>query len=153
MSEEPTQQSSRNQRNEMTETNETQPTQTAPGTETTADGEEEQPTESPPAGVTAVESEDELAQPTDLPPSEAEEGQAYGAATWHNNKKITALWSNDQNRNSWIYVADLGWRKLADNSDSVVVTLTSLGTHAKQTGATVNLLEDSGKITQMYVWS
>jgi hypothetical protein len=34
-----------------------------------------------------------------------------------------------------------------------VVALTTLSTHAKQTAATVNLLEDSGKITEIYVWS
>src|SRR5215212_587466 len=43
-------------------------------------------------------------------------------------------------------------KQLADNSDSAVVALTMLASHAQHTGATVNALEDAGKITQLYVW-
>lgn len=139
----------------MTDTEETKPTQTPPQAEAaTTEEEPSRPTQSPPENAASTADEDEPTRPTELPPSEkATENDAYGAATWHNNRKITALWSIDQNRNSWIHVSDLGWRRLADNSDSAVVALTTLGTHAKQTGATVNLLEDSGKITEIYVWS
>ena len=77
---------------------------------------------------------------------------AYGASTWHNNKKITALWSKNESRNSWIAVSGLGWKKLTNNSDSAIVALTMLAGHAKQIGAQVNLKEDSGQIKEMYVW-
>ena len=79
--------------------------------------------------------------------------EAVGAATvWYNGKKITALWSINENRNSWIGVSGLGWRKLADNSDSGVVALTMLASHAKQGDRTVNLREDDNRIREIYVW-
>jgi len=135
----------------MTDTEE--PSETPPRAESaTGGGEPERPTQTPPARAESTAEDVEPAKPTERPPSETESEAAVGATTWHSNKKITALWSIDQNRNSWVHVADLGWKKLADNSDSAVVALTALGTHAKRTGATVNLLEDGGKITQIYVW-
>jgi hypothetical protein len=148
--------SDQDEKTTMTDTDETRPTQTPPQSEAaTTEEEQSRPTQSPPDSAASTAEEDEPAQPTELPPSEQAENDddAYGAATWHNNRKITALWSIDQNRNSWIHVDGLGWRRLADNSDSAVVALTTLSTHAKQTAATVNLLEDSGKITEIYVWS
>lgn len=89
--------------------------------------------------------------PTEVPPETSQEREGFGA-TWYNSKKITALWSINQNRNSWAYVQDVGWRRLADNSDSAVVALTMLSSHAQHTGVNANVLEDAGKITQLYVW-
>jgi hypothetical protein len=86
-------------------------------------------------------------------PPEAEEavGAAFGA-TWYNSKKITALWSINQNRNSWIGVSGLGWKKLANTSDSAVMALTLLASHAKQMNRNVNIREDTGQIREIYVW-
>ena len=93
------------------------------------------------------------AMPSDLPPGEeSDEEDAFGAAFWHRNKKITGLWSINQNCNSWIAIHGIGWRRLASNSTSAVVALTMLASHAKQLGRNVNCLEDGGRITQIYVW-
>ncbi len=111
--------------------------------------------------------------PTDLPPSEIESDEAatgsdesptegppdeevasvegYGA-NWHKNKKITALWGINQNRNSWVHVSGLGWKKLANNSNSAIVALTMLGAHAKQGNRKVNVKEDGGQVKELYVW-
>lgn len=95
-------------------------------------------------------------EPTENPPTLPQEIEgAKGALTadvWHNGNKVTALWSKNQNRNSWIGVSDLGWKKLANNSDTAVVALTILASHAKLLGTTVNLKESSGQIVEMYVW-
>jgi hypothetical protein len=89
--------------------------------------------------------------PSEPPPDEADD--AFGAAAvWHKNKKITALWSKAENRNSWVGVEGLGWKKLADNSDSAVVALTMLSAHAKQMNLKANLREDGNRIKEMYVW-
>ncbi len=93
------------------------------------------------------------AMPMEDPPIlAAVESDAFTAAVWHKNKKIIRLWSKDQNRNSWIYIQGIGWKKLANNSDSAVVALTMLSAHAKQMGRNVNLKEDSGQIKEIYVW-
>jgi hypothetical protein len=78
---------------------------------------------------------------------------AIGASTWQNNKKINALWSINQNRNSWVGVEGIGWKKLVNNSDSAIVALTMLASHARQKGSVVNYREESdGMIYEMYVW-
>jgi hypothetical protein len=78
---------------------------------------------------------------------------AIGASTWQNNKKFNALWSINQNRNSWVGVEGIGWKKLANNSDSAIVALTMLASHARQKGSIVNYREEAdGMIYEMYVW-
>jgi hypothetical protein len=81
------------------------------------------------------------------------EGGVTGVTAWQNNKQITSLWSINQNRNSWVGVSAIGWRKLANNSDSAIVALTMLSAHAREKGSVVNYREESdGMIHEMYVW-
>ncbi len=117
-------------------------------------GEDSRPVDSPLEGVMPFAA-DEASIPSEVPPAYAAEEKdegAYGAAVWHNGKKITGLWSKNENRNSWIGVSGLGWKKLANNSDTAVVALTMLSAHAKQVGSTVNLKVDSGQVKELYVW-
>lgn len=90
----------------------------------------------------------------DAAPSLPVEGAsiASGITAWQNNKRITALWSIDQNRNAWVGVQGLGWKKLSNSSDQGVVALNMLSAHAREKNSPVNLLEDKGMIRQMYVW-
>lgn len=96
----------------------------------------------------------EPAVPTQEPPAAAmAAGGAVGATVWVNNQKINALWSIAENRNSWVGVAGVGWRKLANNSDSAIVALTILGANAKQTQGIVNYRQEADNmIHEMYVW-
>lgn len=76
-----------------------------------------------------------------------------GATVWVNSKKINALWAINENRNSWVGVAGVGWVKLANNSDSAIVALTMLGANAKQTQGTVNYRQESDNMLhEIYVW-
>jgi hypothetical protein len=95
------------------------------------------------------------AAPTAEPPTAAEGGAAaaIGASVWVNNKKINALWTINQNRNSWVGVAGVGWLRLANNSDSAIVALTMLGANARQTQGVVNYRQEADNmIHEMYVW-
>jgi hypothetical protein len=86
-------------------------------------------------------------------PSLPIEGVASGVSTWQNDKRISSLWSINQNRNSWVGVAGIGWKKLANNSDSAIVALTMLSAHAREKESPVNYREESdGMIYEMYVW-
>jgi len=81
------------------------------------------------------------------------EAISAGVTAWLNNKKFTGLWSINQVRNSWVYVDGVGWKKLANNSDSAIVALTVLGSHAREKASVVNYREESdGMIHEMYVW-
>jgi hypothetical protein len=80
-------------------------------------------------------------------------GVAAGVSAWLNNKRIVSLWSINQNRNSWVGVDGIGWKKLVNNSDSAIVALTMLSSHACEKGSPVNYREESdGMIYEMYVW-
>ncbi|HEY0163595.1 MAG TPA: hypothetical protein VGB69_13020 [Edaphobacter sp.] len=78
---------------------------------------------------------------------------AAAATTWVNGKKINALWSINENRNSWVGVTGVGWVKLANNSDTAIVAFTMLGANARNTQGTVNYRQESdGMIHEIYVW-
>ncbi len=94
--------------------------------------------------------------PTMIPPSEQEEfaSSADGIAAWHNNQKITGLWSNRSNGNSYIAIAGMGWKRLSPANDSALVNLTMLAAHAAQINANVNIrIEADGMVHELYVWS
>jgi len=95
------------------------------------------------------------ATPTAEPPTSAEGGGigAVGASVWVSNKKINALWSINENRNSWVGVAGVGWVKLANNSDTAIVAFTMLGANARQTQGNVSYRQESDNMLhEMYVW-
>ncbi len=114
------------------------------------EGAEAKPSETITEEALQALNDDIEAMPQESPPEMEESAGAAGV--WHSGKKITSLWSRNQNRNSWISGPGLGWKKLANNSDSAVVALTILASHAKQLNRNVNLREEAGQIKEMYVW-
>jgi hypothetical protein len=90
--------------------------------------------------------------PTQLP-SEAAGITAGAVGAWLNDKRVTALWTINQNRNAWAYIAGVGWKKLANNSDTAVVALTMLAAHAKQAQTNFSYRDEAdGMIHETYVW-
>lgn len=104
---------------------------------------------------TTVQTAAAVSAPTAEPPAAAA-GIAVGAVSasvWVNNKKINALWTIGENRNSWVGVAGVGWVKFANNSDSAIVAFTMLGANAKLTQGTVNYRQEADNmIHEIYVW-
>lgn len=104
---------------------------------------------------TTARTQEGAAEPSTVPPSAtvAQGVTAGGVTAWVNNQRINALWCINENRNAWIGVAGVGWKKLANNDDTAVVALTSLGASAKQTQTAVNYREEAdGMIHELYVW-
>ena len=98
------------------------------------------------------------AAPSAVPPVPAA-GEALtgtggiGASVWVPGKKINALWTINENRNSWVSVAGTGWVKLANNSDSAIVAFTMLGANAKVTQGSVSYRQEAdGMVHEIYVW-
>lgn len=115
--------------------------------------------------VAQAQTADTGAAPTAQPPASvlaaaggvAAGGVAAGAGasttTWLSNQKVTALWTIAENRNSWVALSGLGWAKLANNSDTAVVALTMLASHAKQMQTVVNCRQEAdGMIHEIYAW-
>ena len=98
----------------------------------------------------------DIAGPTQPPPAAALAAAAAGgvaATTWVTGKTVNGLWAINENRNSWVSVAGVGWVKLANNSDSAIVALTMLGANAKVTQGSVSYRQESDNmIHEMYVW-
>jgi hypothetical protein len=93
------------------------------------------------------------AQPSQTPPSATESGTGGGITAWNNDKRVTALWSINQNRNSWIYINGVGWKRLSAASDSANLALTVLAAHAKQSRTNYTYRDESdGLIHESYVW-
>lgn len=94
-------------------------------------------------------------QPTmDPPPTSGAAAGAQAVGTWNSNKKITALWSMNQNRNVWVAIDGVGWKKLSTASDSATEALGIISAVAKQTQSPyVSYREEAdGMIHEMYVW-
>ena len=76
-----------------------------------------------------------------------------GITAWLSNKKIVGVWSNASNKNSWINIQGLGWRRLFTGSETVVTCMTMLAAHARAENRNVNVrLEADNMIHEIYVW-
>ena len=126
-----------------------------------------EPTALPPEGGISAGSEE--SHPTELPPAQSagSEGSSSSVPTldpsagvgadqitaWQNDKRINALWSINENRNVFVGVTGVGWKKLANNNDSAIVALTLLSGSARITQSPVNYRDEAdGMIHEMYVW-
>jgi hypothetical protein len=66
---------------------------------------------------------------------------------------VNALWSINEDRNSWVGIANVGWVKLSTASDSGVVALTELAAHAYQRQHVISSrTENDGMIHEIYAW-
>lgn len=72
--------------------------------------------------------------------------------TWRRRARITAGWSIDQDRNVWVFVDQVGWRKVAPDSDVIVLTMTAQLSAARAGRRSVDLFDDRGIIKQVYVY-
>ena len=76
-----------------------------------------------------------------------------GVAAWQSTKKVDALWTINEDGNSWIGVAGIGWKKLAHPNETAVSALTMLAAHARYTNASVDYRDESDNmIHEIYVW-
>lgn len=71
---------------------------------------------------------------------------------WQNNKKIRGLYAyGSLNRNAWVYISGMGWRRLWHDHDSQIVAMMAMSTQAKAKSRPVNFYEQNNKIREMYV--
>jgi C1A family cysteine protease len=71
---------------------------------------------------------------------------------WLSNVKIVGLWTIDQDRNAWAYVAGVGWRKIAPDNDVIFYNMLAQLIEAKAGGQLCSLYQESGVIKQIYVF-
>lgn len=92
-----------------------------------------------------------MTQAPTLPTSFA--GNRGAIAAWQNDKRIEALWTTNEDRNSWIGVAGIGWRKLAPGNETSLSAMTMLAAHARSSNAIVNYRDEADDLVhEIYVW-
>ena len=75
----------------------------------------------------------------------------YGAAQWRYNQKVIGLWVTSQSSNAWVYIQNLGWRKLGGTSDQITNSLADFAV-AKERNTVINFYELDGVIRESYFW-
>jgi hypothetical protein len=126
-----------------------EPSALPPASGISAGSEESHPTERPPALSAGSEGSS-----SSVPTLDPTAGVGAGEITaWQNDKRINALWAINENRNVFVGVTGVGWKKLANNNDTGIVALTLLSGSARLTQAPVNYRDEAdGMIHEMYVW-
>jgi C1A family cysteine protease len=72
-------------------------------------------------------------------------------SVWHRGVNVTGVWASADERNAWVYLAGVGWRRLAADSNSAFFALLAHLLAAKSGRRPVNAAEEGGMITQVYV--
>jgi hypothetical protein len=95
------------------------------------------------------------ARPTLGPPAGVGAAGAVGAvtATWRTGVNVTALWSINQPRNAFMFVPNVGWKKLFNGRDGAFTALVTLASQARQTGRPISFREEpDGLVYEIYLW-
>jgi hypothetical protein len=71
---------------------------------------------------------------------------------WERNTRIVGLWTINQNRNAWVYVQNLGWRKINSDNDNIFFDMLAQLTAAKTSKRRVDFYQEKGVIKQIYVF-
>jgi hypothetical protein len=90
--------------------------------------------------------------PTLEPPTNGQTGIGINAAIL--TKKIVQTWSLDENRNFWINIGTVGWKKVEGASDSSITAYGLIASSARMANSTVDVYTDdaTGMVNQLYVW-
>lgn len=71
---------------------------------------------------------------------------------WINGKKVVGLYASNNDRNGWVYLSDIGWRKISNNNDDGFINIFTQLAAAKAVNATVNVYLEASMITTVYVF-
>lgn len=109
------------------------------------------------AAVGALAAADPASAAATTAPARPAEADVHAAAvlttTWQYNKKVNALWSINQNCNSWAGIEGLGWRKLFSGIETSTIALTIIAASARATQGLVSYREESdGMVHEVYAF-
>lgn len=71
---------------------------------------------------------------------------------WQKNCQVVGLWTNDQDRNAWVYFQNLGWRKISIEQDNIFFNMLAQLIAAKAAARPVTYYEENSVIKQVYVY-
>jgi hypothetical protein len=71
---------------------------------------------------------------------------------WQTNRRVSGLWTINEDRNAWAHFAGLGWRKISRENDNILFDMLAQLVAAKAAGRPVSFYEVKGVIKQVYVF-
>jgi C1A family cysteine protease len=71
---------------------------------------------------------------------------------WQTDRRAIGLWTINEDRNAWVYFANLGWRKISPENDNIFFDMLAQLIAAKAAARPVNFYEVEGVIKQAYVF-
>jgi C1A family cysteine protease len=71
---------------------------------------------------------------------------------WIKNTRIIGLWTINQTRNAWVYVKDLGWRKISPDNDNIFFDMLAQLAAAKAGNRPVSIRQVNAVIKEVYVF-
>jgi hypothetical protein len=105
----------------------------------------------PMMGIAAIKLLDKASNvPTLEPPTRGQMGVSAAILT----KKIVQTWSLDENRNFWINIGTVGWKKVQGASDASITAFGLMASSARMSNSNVDVYTDdaTGLVNQLYVW-
>jgi hypothetical protein len=64
---------------------------------------------------------------------------------------VIGLWTIDQDRNAWVYLDNVGWRRVAFDNDNIFIDMLIQLVAAKSANRPVNVYQENSVIKQIYV--
>ncbi len=71
---------------------------------------------------------------------------------WINSTRVQGLWTINEERNAWAYLANKGWCKISPDNLQIFSTMLAQLVSAKTAGRVVNVYTDQNVIKQVYVF-
>ena len=77
---------------------------------------------------------------------------AIAETGWERNQRIIGLWAINEDRNAWVYVKDLGWRKISPDNDNIFFDMLAQLIAAKGGNFRVDFRQENSVIKEVYVF-
>lgn len=71
---------------------------------------------------------------------------------WIRDCRIIGLWAINQDRNAWVYVNNLGWRRICFDNDNIFLDMLAQLIAAKAASRRVDFRQENGVIKELYVF-
>ncbi len=71
---------------------------------------------------------------------------------WLSSVKVQGLWTNNADLNSYVYISNVGWRRLCTVSTNAHLDMLVQLASSKQQDHAVSVYQENGLITQVYAW-
>ena len=76
---------------------------------------------------------------------------AVSLRMWTRDARVSGLWTNDSDNNTWAYLSGQGWNRVSHTTSAVQHTMLSQLITAKAANRRVDVLQENNEIRQLYV--